>query len=59
VPSPKRTATTRRLTLTTTGDRHELEALQLEIRRLARAHGMEVTDLRIERIERRRPTRSR
>jgi hypothetical protein len=57
VPGPKRAPTTRRLTLTTTGDRHEIEALQLEIRRLARAHGVEVTDLRIERVEQRRPSR--
>jgi hypothetical protein len=59
VPAPKRVPPTRRLSLTTTGDRHELEALQLEIRRLARAHGIEVTDLRIARMERRRPTRPR
>jgi hypothetical protein len=57
VPRPKRAPPTRRLTLTTAGDRHELEALQLEIRRLARAHGIEVTDLRVERIEPRRPSR--
>jgi hypothetical protein len=57
VPRPKRAPNTRRLTLTTTGDPHELEALQLEIRRLARAHGIEVTDLRVERIEPRRPSR--
>jgi hypothetical protein len=57
MPRLKRAPPTRRLTLTATGDRHELEALQLEIRRLARAHGIEVTDLRVERVERRRPSR--
>ena len=51
--------TSRRLSLRATGDRGDLEALQLEIRRLARAHGVEVTGVRIERVERARPSRSR
>jgi ABC-type uncharacterized transport system substrate-binding protein len=59
VPGPTRAPTTRRLTVTTAGDRHDLEALQLEIRRLARAHGVEVTEVRIERVEPRRRRRSR
>ena len=57
----KRTAhpsSTRRLRLTSSGDRNELEALQLEIRRLAREHGVDVSDLRIDQVER-RPTRRR
>ena len=29
-------------------DSHDLEALQLELRALARAHGLEVTDIEIE-----------
>jgi ABC-type uncharacterized transport system substrate-binding protein len=49
---------TRRLAITSSGDRNELEALQLEIRRLAREHGLEVTDIRIERVEH-RPRRRR
>jgi hypothetical protein len=49
---------TRRLAITSSGDRNELEALQLEIRRLAREHGIEVTDIRIERVERRPRRRS-
>jgi hypothetical protein len=44
----------RRLTVRSRGDRGDLEMLQLEIRRLARAHGVEVTGIRIERVERRR-----
>jgi hypothetical protein len=47
-------STERRLTLRSRGDRGDLELLQLEIRRLARAHGVEVTGVRIERVERRR-----
>jgi hypothetical protein len=59
-PTPKgERSATRRLTLTSSGDRGALEVLQLEIRRLARAHGLEVTDVRIERVERGRPSRSR
>ena len=59
IKRPRRSPTTRRLTLTSSGDRNDLEALQLEIRRLAREHGVEVSDLRIERVERRpgRPRR--
>ena len=44
----------RKLTVRSRGDRGDLEMLQLEIRRLARAHGVEVTGVRIERVERRR-----
>jgi hypothetical protein len=45
---PKRpTQSVRRIQITSTADRHTLEALQLEIRRLAREHGYEVTDVRI------------
>jgi hypothetical protein len=47
-------STERKLTLRSRGDRGDLEALQLEIRRLARAHGVEVMGVRIERVERRR-----
>jgi hypothetical protein len=47
-------STERRLTVRSRGDRADLEMLQLEIRRLARAHGVEVTAVRIERVERRR-----
>jgi hypothetical protein len=59
MPRPPRAPATRRLTVTTAGDRHDLEALQLEIRRLARVHGVEVTEVRIERVEPRRRRRSR
>ena len=31
--------------------RHVVEALQLEIRRLARRHGVEITELRIETVD--------
>jgi hypothetical protein len=44
----------RRLTIRSRGDRGDLEMLQLEIRRLARAHGVEVTGVRIQRVEQRR-----
>jgi hypothetical protein len=45
---PKRsTRSIHRFELTAAADRHALEALQLEIRRLARRHGFEVTDVRI------------
>jgi len=45
---PKRsTQSIHRFELTAAADRHALEALQLEIRRLARRHGLEVTDVRI------------
>jgi hypothetical protein len=53
-----RPSSTRRLTLTSSGDRNDLEALQLEIRRLAREHGVEVSEVRIDRVER-RPARRR
>jgi hypothetical protein len=54
---PTRTQTPRRLEITSAADRHALEALQLEIRRLAREHGFEVTEVRIADAEddRRRP----
>jgi hypothetical protein len=41
----------RRFEITSAADRHMLEALQLEIRRLAREHGYEVTDVRITDVE--------
>jgi len=45
---PKRSApSSRRFEITAAADRHTLEALQLEIRRLARQHGLEVMDVRI------------
>ena len=31
--------------------RHAVEALQLEIRRLAKRHGVEITELRIETVD--------
>jgi hypothetical protein len=49
--TPRR-PTPRRLTLTATGDRNDAEALQLEIRRLARQHGIELSDIRIEHLAR-------
>jgi cupin superfamily acireductone dioxygenase involved in methionine salvage len=49
---PKRpTRSVRRIQITSAADRHTLEALQLEIRRLAREHGYEVTDVRITDVE--------
>jgi hypothetical protein len=48
----------RRLSIVSTGDRGDLEALRLEIERLARAHGVEVSDVRIERVARPRARRS-
>lgn len=48
----------RRLSIFATGDRGDLEALRLEIQRLARAHGVEAAEVRIERVERRRARRS-
>jgi cupin superfamily acireductone dioxygenase involved in methionine salvage len=41
----------RQFEITSSADRHTLEALQLEIRRLAREHGYEVTDVRITDVE--------
>jgi hypothetical protein len=41
----------RQIEITSSADRHTLEALQLEIRRLAREHGFEVTDVRIADVE--------
>jgi hypothetical protein len=49
----------RRLSIRAAGDRGDLEALQLEIRRLARAHGVEIDEVRIERVERPPARRSR
>jgi hypothetical protein len=40
-----------RIEITGTLDRHALEALQLEIRRLAKLHGIEITGLQVERKE--------
>ena len=49
---PKRsTQSVRRILITSAADRHTLEALQLEIRRLAREHKYEVTDVRITDVE--------
>lgn len=49
---PRRsTQRVRRVEITSTADRHTLEALQLEIRRLAREYGFEVTDVRIGDVE--------
>jgi hypothetical protein len=61
VTTAPRDATPRRLTLTARGDRNDAEALQLEIRRLAREHGIELADIRIEHLSRppRRPRRRR
>jgi hypothetical protein len=41
----------RRIEITGTLDRHALEALQLEIRRLAKLHGVEITGLQVKRME--------
>jgi hypothetical protein len=40
-----------RIEITGTLDRHALEALQLEIRRLAKIHGVEIKGLQVERTE--------
>jgi len=53
------TSAGRRLSIRAAGDRGDLEALQLEIRRLARAHGVEIDEVRIERVERARDRPSR
>jgi hypothetical protein len=56
---PKRSArSTRRIEITSTADRHMLEAFQLEVRRLAREHGFEVTHVRIAEAEDQRPRRT-
>jgi hypothetical protein len=49
--SRRPTQHTRQLEITSSADRHTLEALQLEIRRLAREFGFEVTEVRIEDLE--------
>lgn len=36
-----------RIELALTGDRREVEALSLEVRRLAREHGLEIQDMRV------------
>jgi hypothetical protein len=41
--------TAHRIEITGTLDRHALEMLQLEIRRLAKLHGVEIKGLRVER----------
>jgi hypothetical protein len=50
---------TTRLDIVVGGDRHAMEALELEIRRLARAHGVEIVDVKVTPIERRRPLKAR
>jgi hypothetical protein len=52
------TQSARRFEITSAADRHTLEALQLEIRRLAREHGYEVTDVRITDAEDDEPRRT-
>ena len=42
--------TVRRFEVTGDLDRHAVEALQLELRRLAKRHGVEIKVLRIEKI---------
>ena len=42
-----------RIRITGTLDRHALEALQLEIRRLARLHGIQIQGIQVERTEKR------
>ncbi len=55
----------RHLEIVADGDRQELEALQLEIRRLAREHGVEIVRVEIvpaaarRRVSARRPARRR
>jgi hypothetical protein len=56
--SPRIADAPRAITVRAVGDRGDLEAFQLEIRRLAREHGFEVVDVRIERARRSRPPRS-
>jgi hypothetical protein len=48
-----------RLEIIADGDRAGLEALQLEIRRLAREHGVEIVDVEIMPVSPRRPARRR
>jgi ABC-type uncharacterized transport system substrate-binding protein len=50
--------TIRRIEITSAADRHTLEALQLEIRRLARQHGLDVIDVQITDVEDGRRPRS-
>ncbi len=40
-----------RIEISGTLDRHEVEALQLELRRLAKRYGVEIKGLRVERRE--------
>jgi len=45
--TPPRADITQHLEIVADGDRQELEALQLEIRRLAREHGVEIVRVEI------------
>ena len=45
---------TQHLEIVAGGDRHEMEALQLEIRRLAREHGVEIVSVEIAPVAKRR-----
>jgi len=56
--SPRSADTIRSITVRSVGDRGDLEAFQLEIRRLAREHGLEVVDVRLEPARRPRARRS-
>jgi len=57
--TPPREDTAQHLEIVADGDRQELEALQLEIRRLAREHGVEVVRVEIAPAPARRPVSAR
>jgi hypothetical protein len=47
MPTRRDEASTQHIQIVAGGDRHDMEALQLEIRRLAREHGVEIVSLEI------------
>lgn len=54
-----RPETTQRLEIVAGGDRQDMEALQLEIRRLAREHGVEIVSVEIVPVASRRAVSAR
>jgi hypothetical protein len=64
MPTRRDARSTQHLEIVAGGDRQDMEALQLEIRRLAREHGVEVESVEIAPVKRRavrarRPARRR
>ena len=59
MPTRRNDETVQRLEIVAGGDRHEMEALQLQIRRLAREHGVEIESVEIVPAAVRRPVSAR